>query len=159
MEARGSGFVLKSIHEIETRIWKSNPLRGKTYHKLPDWVIRKKAVINVKNSDSCCFKWAVLAALHAQEHSRFSNEVSLYRKYEQLYDFSGLTFPVAINKIDIFEKKNDVSINVYGLETKEHQGNFVYCVCFEDNKERKKETSYQSIVNRKKSMSTLFNNF
>ena len=73
-----------------------------------------------------CFKWAVLAALHKPEYSRKSNEVSLYRKYEQLYDFSGLSFPVAINKIDIFEKKNDVSINVYGLKTDEYQGNFVY---------------------------------
>ena len=74
-------------------------------HKLPEWVIRKKS--SVKNSDNYCFKWAVLASLHKSEHEK--NQVSLYRKYEHLYDFSCLTFPVALNKIDILEKKNNVS--------------------------------------------------
>ena len=42
--------------------------------------------------------------------------MSNLRKFENNYDWSGLEFPVAINKIGIFEKKNDVSVTVLALK-------------------------------------------
>lgn len=36
---------------------------------------------------------------------------------EDKYDFSGLSFQITINEMNLFKKKNpNVSVNVYGLE-------------------------------------------
>ena len=40
-----------------------NLTRGSSYVLLPDWLTKKKAMINPKNSDMECFKWAVIAAM------------------------------------------------------------------------------------------------
>ena len=40
-----------------------NLTRGSFYLPLPDWIARKKAIINPQNDDKECFKWAVIAAL------------------------------------------------------------------------------------------------
>ena len=42
--------------------------------------------------------------------------MSKLSKFENNYDWSGLEFAVTINKIDVLEKKNDVSINVLALK-------------------------------------------
>ena len=42
--------------------------------------------------------------------------MSNYKKFADNYDWSGLEFPVAINKIGVFEKKNDVSVNVLAIK-------------------------------------------
>ena len=45
--------------------------------------------------------------------------MSNLRKFENKYDWSGLELPVASNKISIFERKNDVSVNVLALKGSE----------------------------------------
>ena len=35
------------------------------------------------------------------------------RKQAEEFDWTGCTFPMAVNKIKLFEKRNDVSVNVY----------------------------------------------
>ena len=55
------------------------------------------------------FKWAVIAA---SEIGKDPQRVSNLKKFAANYDWSGLEFSVAINKIGIFEKKNDVSLTI-----------------------------------------------
>ena len=38
--------------------------RGSSYLPLPDWIVKKNAIINPQNDDEECFKWAVIAALN-----------------------------------------------------------------------------------------------
>ena len=123
-ELCGSGWVLHRIVALDTTIWKLDPLRASSYHELPKWIIDKRAVINVKNNDQFCFKWSVLAGLHQPTINR--NLTSSYTGYEKNYDFSGLTFPVSLRKIKIFEDKNNVSINVYSIEGEEKGKQVVY---------------------------------
>ena len=47
-----------------------NLTRGSSYIPLPDWLAKKKAIINPKNSDLECFKWAVIAAMRWEEIDR-----------------------------------------------------------------------------------------
>ena len=75
--------------------------------------MKKKAIINPQNDDEECFKWAKIAA---SEIGKDLQQVSNLRKFENNYDWSGLEFPVAINEIDVFEKKNVVSVNVLALK-------------------------------------------
>ena len=37
--------------------------RGSSYLPLPDWLARKKVIINPQNNNEECFKWVVIAAL------------------------------------------------------------------------------------------------
>ena len=39
-------------------------MRGSSYIPLPDWIMRKKAIINIQNEDKKCFIWCILRYLH-----------------------------------------------------------------------------------------------
>ncbi|WP_171479370.1 hypothetical protein, partial [Acinetobacter baumannii] len=59
-----SGFTLDYIMHLDIDFHKLVLTRGASYIELPDWIALKKAVINPKNGDNECFKWAVIAAVH-----------------------------------------------------------------------------------------------
>lgn len=114
-QGRGSGWTLKSIDAVWVRISKYCPLRGSSYIDLPVNIKKKKAIVNVKNFDNRCFKWAILSKhvtgvkRERLDHRYFSEE----RK--SLYDFSMINYPTSIHDINKFEKLNNVSINVYTI--------------------------------------------
>lgn len=108
----GSGFKLKSINELLVQVNRLDPLRGSSYLVLPKELRSKKAIINVKNNDEMCFKWAVLSALHKvpQNAERMTN----YIQFKDELNFNGIEFPVKIGQISKFEQMNpSISINVY----------------------------------------------
>ena len=118
-EQCGSGWIVRRLRMLDCTIWKLDPLRASssTFQNLPEWIINKGAVVNVFNKDDLyCFKWSVLAALHKATDKSYKNVTSSYTKYEHEYNYDGLRFPVSLNQIKIFENKNNVSINVYGVE-------------------------------------------
>ena len=113
-ERNGSGWVLSSLTSLDTSLWELDPLRASSYHRLPQWVINKRAVRNIQNDDQECFKWAVIAGLDEPTMPTKPCDVASYRAHEQNYDWSMLTFPVLLKDIKKFEKTNNMSINVYG---------------------------------------------
>ena len=76
--------------------------------------------MNVKNNDEQCFKWAVLAAVFPAKYN--GERISWYTKHEQDLDWTGLTFPVTLPDIEKFERRNEISINVYGCSCNTHLG-------------------------------------
>ena len=42
--------------------------------------------------------------------------MSNFRRFEGSYNWSELTFPITLNKIDVFDWKNNVFVNVLGIE-------------------------------------------
>ena len=60
--SRDSGFVFDEIIGTNVDFHRLNLTRGSSYLPLPEWISRKKAIINPKNEDMECFKWAVIAA-------------------------------------------------------------------------------------------------
>ena len=61
-----------------------NFTRGSSYLPLPDWIARKKAIINPQNEDEECFKWAVIAA--ENKGMKDPQHVSNLRKFADDYD-------------------------------------------------------------------------
>ena len=57
---RDSKFVFDRIIHMDIDVHRSNLTRGSSYIPLPDWLAKKKAIINPKKSDLECFKWAVI---------------------------------------------------------------------------------------------------
>lgn len=109
---RGSGFSLAQILHLNVQISAYNPLRGSSYIETPKKLEKKKALVNVKNNDEMCFKWAILSALYPQATN--ANRVSHYKKYKNELNFDNIPFPVTLKNIDKFELQNvEISVNVY----------------------------------------------
>ena len=129
-EGTGSGWVISNLVALDTTVWKLDPLRASTYHQLSTWVRNTKCVVNVKNRDQLCFKYAVLAGLYEPSSPTNPSRVSSYDYVETLDDapdFSMLEFPVELRQISKFEKTNDISVNVYGIE---EFGEFLFFILF-----------------------------
>ena len=84
---------------------------------LPRWIRDRRAVVNVVGTGEDCFKWAVLAGMHPVDKcNRNPNRMSGYVECVDKYDFSSPCFPVALSYIGSFAARNDLSINVYGVD-------------------------------------------
>ena len=104
---------------MDVNFHRLNLTRGGSYLPLPKFIERRKAIINPKNEDNKCFKWSVIAALHNSEIKSHPERISNLRKFESLYDWSGISFPTSVKDIKKFEFSNSISINVMGLEDRE----------------------------------------
>ena len=66
-----------------------------------------------------CFKWAIIAADKWTDIDSHPERVSNLREFADKYDWSGLEFPVSLKQIGKFEAKNNIFVNVLGLEGKD----------------------------------------
>ena len=115
-------FTFNEVAFIDINFHQLNLTRGSSFLPIPDWIVKKKAVIKPKNeNDEEFFKWAIIAALPHVDIKSNTECMSNLRKYDNDYDWSGLEFPVAMKGISKFEKNNNFSINILGLEGKNIQ--------------------------------------
>ena len=92
---RNSKFVFDGVIHMDIDFPRLNLTRGSSYIPLPDWLTKKKAIINPRNSDMGCFKWAVIAATKWEEIDRDYQRVSKLRRYENDFDWDGIEFLVS----------------------------------------------------------------
>ena len=59
--ARGSGFVFNVVTRFVIVITQFRPLSGSSYIPTPPAILKKEAIINVKNHDNRCFEYAILS--------------------------------------------------------------------------------------------------
>ena len=57
-----SKFIFNEVVRMDIDFHQLNLMRGSSYLPLPEWLARKKVIINPHNEDLECFKWAVIAA-------------------------------------------------------------------------------------------------
>ena len=107
-----SRFRFAEVLFLDINFHRLNLTRGSSYLPLPDWLARKKAILNPQNNDEECFKWAVITALKWADIKSHPEHVSNLRKFADSYDWSGLEFRVSIKDIGVFETENDISVNV-----------------------------------------------
>ena len=112
-----SRFVFDEFLYLDVNFHQLNLTRGSSYLPLPDWLARKKAIINPHNNDEECFKWVVITAENVgmKDPQRVSN----LRKFTDNYDWSGLKFPVSTKDIGVFETNDNVSVNVLDVEDRD----------------------------------------
>ena len=96
-----------------------NLTRGSSYIPLPDWLAKKGAIINPKNSDMECFKWAVITAMKKKEIGDHQKRISKLRRYEDDFDWSEIKFPAMFRDIKRFESRNEITINILAFECKQ----------------------------------------
>ena len=66
-QRQGSNWRFRSVLSLDLHIVKYDPLGGSSCIPLPEFIAAKKAIINHKNDDDECFKWAITRALNPVE--------------------------------------------------------------------------------------------
>ena len=62
-----SKFVFDEVVRMGIDFHQLNLMRGSSYLPLPEWLARKKVIINPHNEDLECFKWTVIAVTRWEE--------------------------------------------------------------------------------------------
>ena len=108
--SNGSGWLIDLVQKAMIQCVAYYQIGGSSYIALPKWLKNTRAFTNIKNRDQMCFAYCVLAHIHRK---RNPNRAHLYRPHMHELDLSGLTWPMPIKKINIFERNNpDIAINV-----------------------------------------------
>ena len=114
-QTNGSGWYFNEVIRLEIHIVEYKPMKGGTYIPLPEFITKKKSIINIQNKDDKCFLWSILRYLHPVH----MNEIRLtdLKKYENDLNFKGIDFPVKVKDITKFEKQNPnlPGINVFSV--------------------------------------------
>ena len=115
---RDSKFVFDGIIRMDIDFHRLNLTRGSSYVPLPDWLAKKGAIINPKNSDMECFKWAVIAAMKWKDIGDHPEQISKLRRYEDDFNWDGIKFPASTRDIKRFDSRNEITINILAFENK-----------------------------------------
>ena len=112
-QQNGSGWYFKEIVQLEIHTTEFKPIKGSSYIPLPDWIMRKKAIVSIRNKDDKCFIWSILRYLHPR--GKNDSRLSDLKKYEFSLNTKGITFPIKVKDITKFENLNpDIpGINVF----------------------------------------------
>ena len=114
-----SRYVFDEVLLTNVDFHQLNLTRGYSYLPLPNWLARKKAIMNPKNEDQECFKWAVIAASRWEEISDNPERISKLKRFEKDFDWSGIGCPVSVKDISKFEFRKQISINLLAIEGKQ----------------------------------------
>ena len=114
-QRNGSGWYFKEVISFEIYTVDYKTLKGESYIPLPDFLMRKKAIINMENKDDKCFLWSVLRYLHPRE--KHSSRINDLREYENDLNFKGIDFPIKVKDIQKLENQNQnlPGINVFSV--------------------------------------------
>ena len=137
-QKEGSGLRIYKIHSVTVQLAKHQPLSktsnaygkmqrkrcGKIgcYTKLPDFIARKEAVINVQNNDQKCFAYSLLAAIY--QVKRNPQRPSNYKRYFEEYGFNDIEYPIDVLKFEELEKYLGIGFNVFKVANE--NGSLIY---------------------------------
>src|ERR1043165_1410376 len=116
----GSGWTINQIGNVTLHIADYDNIGGSSYIASPAWLSKKKATLNIRNNDERCFLYCILAAAHYVGFKDHADRVTKYAPYLHELNVEGLTFPIEIGQIPIFETNNtDFSVNVVCIDSDE----------------------------------------
>jgi hypothetical protein len=113
-QEQGSGWTFLRLMKliVDTVVFK--PLAGGTFLPTPCALAKRKAIINVKSNDNRCFEYAVLGCLYRDRLTKNPNRPGEYTMLKDLVDFSGLKWPMDVENISTFERRNpSIGVNVF----------------------------------------------
>ena len=92
-QTQGSNWSYHSVLNLDLHTVKYEPLGGSSYIPYPVFLAAKKAIINLKNEDDKCFKWAITRALNPLENNSERIDRKL-RETSKVLNWEGVKFPV-----------------------------------------------------------------
>ena len=144
---RGSDFIFDSVQLMYNKCHKVNFKRGGSYIDSPDWIKKKKATINPKNTDDKCFQYAVTVALNYEEIKWNPERVSNITPFINKYNWKGTNYPSKIDDWKTFEKNNmTIALNILNVKEKEIHPAYIS----KHNSTREKQLILLMIANEEK---------
>ena len=115
LTSQDSCWYFKELIRLEVHTVDYKPMKGESYIPLSDFIMRKKAIINMENKDDKFFLWSVLRYLHPVQKN--VSRINDLREYENDLNFKGINFPVKLKDIQKFENQNSdlPGINVFSI--------------------------------------------
>ena len=117
-----SGHVYSNIVAATIQIAQHLPLVGEHFVDLPNHLVKKNAIVNVRNEDNRCFGYAVLSALHPSMGDH-PNRPKQYENFFVQHNLQNIKYPVSQNDIPALEDMLQVRINLF---TFSHEGQRKY---------------------------------
>ena len=106
----GSGWIVEGVDFFKfhvTRFHSVPRLRGHgTVFQLPKRLVNKKAIVNVKNTGSDCFRYALLSVLHYNDITVNRDRPNQYAAWLNEHNWEGIEFPFTAAQVKKFEKNN-----------------------------------------------------
>ena len=113
-QRKTSNWRFRSVLSFDLYTVKYEPLGGSSYIPLPAFLAAKKAIMNLKNEDDECFKWATTRALNPVEKHSERIDKKL-RETSKVLNWKELKYPVILSDINKFENHiSSISVNVFG---------------------------------------------
>ena len=110
-------------------------IRSGAYIDSPDWIKKKKAIINPKNTEDKCFQYAATVALNYEKIKWNPERVSNIKPFINKYNSKGINYPSKIDDWKTFEKNNlTIALNI--LYTKEKETRPAYISKINSNCEK-----------------------
>jgi hypothetical protein len=117
----GSGWSLSKVVSLVITFLEYRPFRGSSFIKLPKGVRNNKGVLNVKNKDDQCFRWAVTMSLNpdlcdGKDPGRVTKKI---QEASGEYDFTDIEFPTPVCEATMrkFETNNPgIMVSLLGYE-------------------------------------------
>jgi hypothetical protein len=106
---------LKSINFLDAIMVKYNSLRHYIGRggDLPIELRYQNGLMNVKNTDEQCFKYAILALLHYDDLNQNRRRPQKYERWMNDLNFDDISFPVKVIEITKFERQNPfLAVNI-----------------------------------------------
>ena len=103
---RGSDFIFDSVQLLHYKCHKIDFKSSGSYINSPDWIKKKKATINSKNTDDKFFQYAATVALSYEEIGSYPDRVSNIKPFVNKYNWKGINYPTKIDDWKTFQKNN-----------------------------------------------------
>jgi hypothetical protein len=117
----GSGYILSGIESVKLEVTPFKPgiRKARGYIELYPWLRKRKAVVNIRNSDEMCFWKCLYRALNKDKWRHDYRDVPK-KKLSEFMEQRGFDAKIfeegyTIRALATFEEKYKISINVYDI--------------------------------------------
>ena len=100
----GSDFIFDTVQLMHCKCHKIKSRHGGSYTDSPDWIKKKKAIINPKNEDHQCFQYPVTVALNYGEIELHPERLSNIKPFINKYNWKRINYLSKMDDWKTFEK-------------------------------------------------------
>ena len=90
---KGGNFMFERVDSLYYHLHKISFNRAGSYIDSPDWIKNKKAIINPKNEDKECFKYAITSALNQEKIGKNPQRITKIKPFIDTYNCKDIKFP------------------------------------------------------------------
>ena len=129
----GSNWNLVKIYSLELKIVKyASILGGCKQGNLPNLLKNKHCLLDLSSPANQCFLYSVAAGI-LQPPAKNASRASQYKILVEKFNTNGISLPMTLDSIQLFEAQNEVSINCYEINPVSHEPGVLH-ISSEENK-------------------------